>query len=223
MKVFGVKILIREEIKQMKRYMMGLLLTIVLIASLAACGRGGGENRESMVSADAGLVFATVTQIGDGFTAYKPNGNLSDDLDLLDGITMSKIIKVMQHASAAGTSYNGDMLRQVAEVILRDEQNLQNMTIDDFADALVRWIALGFYYDQDQVIVINSVQVNDNGSFNVSASIDGVSDTWFDDGNRFTVDSGATDITDSLMTDVILGEIRSYLSNLDSIIANYGL
>lgn len=221
----------------MKRKRIGFLLTIMLIALLAACGRGGEENRESEVSAaagktentenvakeESGLVFATVTQIGDGFIEYKPNGNLSDDFELVDGVTMSKIIKVMQHSSAAGTSYNGDMLRQVVEVILRDEQNLQNMTIDDFADALVRWIALGFYYDQDQVIVINSVQVNDNGSFNVSASIDGVSDTWFDDGNRFTVDSGAADITDSLMTDVILGEIRSYLSNLDGIIANYGL
>lgn len=221
----------------MKRKRIGFLLTIVLIVSLAACGRGGEEDRERKVSADAGktedienvskeetgLVFATVTQIGDGFIEYKPNGNLSDDLELVDGVTMCKIIKVMRHASAAGTSYNGDMLRQVAEVILRDEQNLQNMTIDDLADALVRWIALGFYYDQDQVIVIDSVKVNDNGSFNVSASIDGVYDTWFDNGSMFTVDSGATDITDSLMTDVILGEIRNYLLDLDSMIANYGL
>lgn len=161
--------------------------------------------------------FVIATE-GNGFVAYEPKNNLDDQMELVDGITLANILKVMDKASDNGV-YNDSLLRQMACVALKDKETLSNMTVEDLADALAPWATLGFYFEENmEDIVVLSVKVDDH--FALTVTVDGVEDIWYVNGRTFLLDHGEKDISNEFY---YFDEVWQYIVDTNIIVDYFHL
>lgn len=167
----------------MKKFLV-VLLVIVMVFSVTACGGGGVENEEgnaetivikaAHVLVESGSVNQSLVKFGEYIAAESegvlvleiyPNGELGDDSDVVESIALGTVQMTMP-ASAVFTAYDEKFAVMNLPYLFDSKEKMDAAFTGEFGEMLSQWleeygfVGLGFQYDGARCMSNNVRPIN---------------------------------------------------------------